>query len=53
MQRRVCFSSFEAMVLKIVGHDMSSVGVCQHFRDCNKKNIINSASYVVRISPIL
>lgn len=31
------FSSFGAMILKIWGHHMNCVGVCQHFKDYNRR----------------
>lgn len=37
----MCFSSSDAMILKIVGHAMNSAGVCQPFKDCDKSDIIN------------
>lgn len=40
MQRCV-FSSSDVMILKIVGHAMNCVGVCQPFKDCDKRDVIN------------
>ena len=37
----ICFSSSNAMIFKIMGHDMNCVSICQHFKDWNKKKIIN------------
>ena len=33
----ICFSSSGAVILKLVGHAVTCVVVCQHFKDDNKK----------------
>ena len=37
MKRCICFSSSGAVILKLVGHAVTCVVVCQHFKDDNKK----------------
>ena len=47
----ICFSSSGAVILKVVGHAVTCVVVCQHFKDNNKKKII--ASYEVRLISLI